>query len=278
MKRARSRIFFEKNVIDCHCHLDEFFRAGELASVLERAESAGVSAFVAVGTNAEDREIYRGLAEAFPGKIFYTAGFHPTELGENFEAEIDALEHFLETAFPRPVAVGEIGLDRHRLTEDAEEAERVMARQRAAFARQLSLAKKFSLPIVVHAREAFRECAEIIDASGADWRTVQFHCFSEDEAEAREVVARGGRVSFTGTLTYKNAGNVRRAALAQGTSRLMLETDCPYLAPAKRRGRRNEPAFLRETLEFAAELFGVPAESLDALTAANTREFFRLPA
>ncbi len=263
-------------MIDCHCHLDAFARSGELGSVLERAEAAGVSAFVAVGTNVEDCELYRGLAEAFPGKIFYTAGIHPTELGENFEAELDALERFLENAFPRPVAVGEIGLDRHWTPADAAEAERVNARQRAAFARQLSLAKKFSLPIVIHAREAFRESTEIIDASGADWRTVQFHCFSEDEAEAREIVARGGRVSFTGTLTYKNAGNVRRAALAQGTSRLMLETDCPFLAPAKRRGKRNEPAYLRETLEFAAEMFGVPAETLDALTVANTREFFRL--
>ena len=263
-------------MIDSHCHLDTFVRSGELPEVIERAEAAGVSAFVAAGTKAEDREIYRGLAEAFPGKIFYAAGIHPTEVGEDFEAQLAALERFFLEASPRPVAVGEIGLDGHWLPKDAAEARLVKARQRQAFSRQLALAKKFDLPVVVHARDAFRECADAVDASGVDWRTVQFHCFAEDEAEAREIVARGGRVSFTGTLTYKNAENVRRAALAQGTERLMLETDCPYLAPLKLRGRRNEPAYLRMTLEFAAGLFGVSVEALDAITSENTRAFFRL--
>lgn len=265
-------------MIDCHCHLDAFVRSGELSEVLGRAEAAGVSAFVAAGTDVEDSEIYRGLSEAFPGKIFYAAGIHPSEVREDFEERLSAIERFFLEAVPRPVAVGEIGLDGHRPPEDPAEALRVRERQRRAFSRQLSLAKKFDLPVVVHARDAFRECVDLIDASGADWRAVQFHCFAEDAAEAREIAARGGRVSFTGTLTYKNAENVRRAALAQGTERLMLETDCPYLAPSKLRGRRNEPAYLRATLEFAAELFGVPVGELDALTAENTRDFFRLRA
>ena len=114
----------------------------------------------------------------------------------------------------------------------------------------------------------------MIDASGVDWRRVDFHCFAEDAEQISEINARGGRASFTGTLTYKSAENVRRAALAQGLDRLMLETDCPYLAPLKLRGKRNEPAFMRHTAEFAAELFGVPAEVIFRKTEENTREFF----
>lgn len=262
-------------MIDSHCHLDAFVRNDELDAVLERAAAAGVNAFVAAGTNAEDREVYRGLAEKFPGKIFYAAGLHPTELGEDFEEQLAALEAFFAAGpRPAPVAVGEIGLDGHWLPKDAAEAERVRARQREAFARQLALAKKCALPVVVHARGAFREAVETIDASGVDWRRVVFHCFAEGADEMREIFERGGRASFTGTLTYKNAENVRAAALAQGVGRLMLETDCPYLAPQPFRGKRNEPALLRATLDFAAGLFGVPAAFLDEKTEENTRAFF----
>ena len=203
-------------MIDSHCHLDAFVRNDELDAVLERAAAAGVNAFVAAGTNAEDREVYRGLAEKFPGKIFYAAGLHPTELGEDFEEQLAALEAFFAAGpRPAPVAVGEIGLDGHWLPKDAAEAERVRARQREVFARQLALAKKCALPVVVHARDAFREAVETIDASGVDWRRVVFHCFAEGADEMREIFERGGRASFTGTLTYKNAENVRAAALAQ---------------------------------------------------------------
>lgn len=260
-------------MIDCHCHLDTFVRSGEINEIVSRAESAGVTRLITAGTHLEDWEIYRELAETFPQKIFYTAGLHPTEVGNDFENQLSALEPFFEKN-PRPVAVGEIGLDRHWLPADPEEARRIFDRQKVAFAYQLGLAKRVALPVVVHARDAFRETVELIDGSGVDWRRVDFHCFAEDEAQIREINLRGGRASFTGTLTYKNAENVRRAALEQGLSRLMLETDCPYLAPAKLRGKRNEPAYMRLTAEFAAELFGVPAEEIFKKTDANTCEFF----
>lgn len=263
-------------MIDCHCHLDSFVRSGELPEILERAAAAGIVQMVATGTNTDDWPIYRALAEAFPQRIFYTVGVHPTELSENFDAQLDALERFLaaETAFP-PVAVGEIGLDEHSLPKDAPaDAGRICAHQAEAFARQLEIAKRADLPIVIHSREAFEKTVEIIDASGADWRRIDFHCFSEDEAQVRALNGRGARASFTGTLTYKNAHNVRRAALAQGTERLMLETDCPYLAPQKLRGKRNEPAFLRHTAEFAAELFGMTFAEIERITERNTRAFF----
>lgn len=260
-------------MIDCHCHLDTFVRSGEIEEIIERADVAGVSALIVAGTNTDDWDVYRKLAEAFPQKVFYTVGLHPTEVDDDFDRRLEELATFFEK-HPRPIAVGEIGLDKYWLPKDPTDAECVFSRQREAFSRQLALAKRLSLPIVVHARNAFRETVEMIDASGFDWRRVDFHCFAEDEDRIREINNRGGRASFTGTLTYKNAENVRRAALAQGLDRLMLETDCPYLAPLKLRGKRNEPAFMRQTAEFAAALFGVSSEFIFEKTAANTREFF----
>lgn len=262
-------------MIDCHCHLDTFVKNGTLREIISRAEQAGVRQFIVAGTNFADCATYQELSAAFPQKIFYTAGLHPTEVDENFEEQLSRIEAFFETNHT-PVAVGEIGLDNHWLSKDSEKASRERALQKEAFSRQLAWAKKRALPVVVHARDAFDEAVATIDASGVDWRMVDFHCFSEDDKEIREINARGGRASFTGTLTYKNAENTRRAALAQGLSRLMIETDCPYLSPQKYRGKTNEPAFLRETAAFAATLFGVSVDEIDQITEKNTRAFFRI--
>jgi TatD DNase family protein len=150
----------------------------------------------------------------------------------------------------------------------------VFALQRGAFEAQLSLARRLGCPVVIHSRGAFRECVDMIDASGVDWNRVVFHCFSEGEAEIRELAGRGGRGSFTGILTYKNAEGVRAAARAQGLGRLMIETDAPFLAPAPHRGKPNEPAYLRHTAEHAAALFGVGLDELAAATTATARAFY----
>jgi TatD DNase family protein len=173
------------------------------------------------------------------------------------------------------VAVGEIGLDRFHLPKEAAEAEKIFAWQRAAFAAGLAIAKQLGCPVVIHSRGAFRECVEMIDASGVDWTKVVFHCFTEGPVEQAELTRRGGFASFTGILTYKNAANVRDAAKAQGLARLMIETDAPWLTPMPHRGKPNEPAFLRHTAEYtAAEVFGVGYDELAAVTTANARKFF----
>ncbi|HWZ95220.1 MAG TPA: TatD family hydrolase, partial [Opitutaceae bacterium] len=177
---------------------------------------------------------------------------------------------------PRPVALGECGLDRFHLPKEAIEAERIFAWQRAAFAAQLEIAKRLNCPLVVHSRGAFRECVEMIDASCLDWARVVFHCFSEGAAEMAELASRGGRGSITGILTYKNADAVRAAAKAQGLGRLMIETDAPYLTPMPHRGKPNEPAFLRHTAEYAADFFGVTLDELAATTTANAKAFFQI--
>jgi TatD DNase family protein len=183
--------------------------------------------------------------------------------------------HPEDSPYLNPVALGETGLDRFHLPKDSPaEAEKILGWQKAAFAAQLDLAKKLGCPLVVHSRGAFAECVAMIDASGLDWRRVVFHCFTEGPAEMAELTRRGGFGSFTGVITYKNADAVRAAALAQGLDRLMIETDAPYLTPMPHRGKPNEPAYLRHTAEFCAELFGVSRERLAEVTTANARKFF----
>jgi TatD DNase family protein len=116
----------------------------------------------------------------------------------------------------------------------------------------------------------------MIDASGADWSRVVFHCFVEGPAGMRELARRGGRGSFTGVLTYKSAGPVRDAAREQGLERFMVETDAPYLTPVPHRGKPNEPAYVRHTAEFAAEVFGVGYDQLAQISTENARSFFGL--
>lgn len=267
-------------LFDTHTHLDSFHRSGALPGILERAKAAGVDSMVSIGTSPDDWALYRQLAADHAGTVYYTAGIHPCEVTAEWESAFAQLAPFWNSTSvtsPRPVAVGEIGLDRFHLPKDPAEAEAVFARQCAAFSAQLMLAKELKCPIVIHSRGAFRECVEMIDASGVDWTGAVFHCFAENEAEIAQLNERGAVGSFTGILTYKSAENVRIAAKRQGLARFMVETDAPYLTPVPHRGKPNEPAFVKHTAEFAAsEVFRVNAEELAAISTANARRFYRL--
>ncbi len=261
-------------LIDTHTHLDSSARDGTLPAVLERARAAGLEAMITIGTAPDDWGLYRDLAREHPGFVHYSVGLHPCSVDAGWQAALEQVEAFW-SASPRPTALGEIGLDRFHLPKEPAEAEKIFGWQREAFAQGLAIAQRLGCPVVIHSRGAFRECVELIDASGVDWTRVVFHCFVEGEAEMAELTRRGGRGSFTGILTYKNAENVRAAAKAQGLARLMIETDAPWLTPAPHRGKPNEPAFLRHTAEFAAkEVLGVSYEELAAVTTANARKFF----
>lgn len=269
------RIDFPMALIDTHTHLESFARNGTLAAALARAREAGVEAMITIGTSLDDWTLYRDLAREHAGFVHYSAGIHPCSVEVNWADAFASLENFWTGAAPRPVALGECGLDRFHLPKDAAEAEKIFAWQRAAFAAQLELAKKLACPIVVHSRGAFRESVEMIDASGVDWTRVVFHCFTEGVTEMAELTKRGGVGSFTGIITYKNAENIRAAARAQGLARFMVETDAPYLTPMPHRGKPNEPAFVRHTAEYSAtEVFGVPLAELAAISTANARTFF----
>jgi len=277
-------------LIDTHTHLDSFARRGELPGVFDRARAAGLEAMIAIGTEPADWTLYRELAREHTGWVHYTVGLHPCSVDEGWEQTLAQMEGFWQSGpgvppvrlaehardarATYPVAIGEIGLDRFHLPQEPAAAECLLGWQRAAFVAGLGLARRLGVPVVVHSRGAFRECVEMIDASGVEWSRVVFHCFSEGPDEMAELMRRGGFGSFTGIITYKNAEAVRAAAQAQGLGRLMMETDAPYLAPVPHRGQPNEPAYVRHTAEFCAGLFGVPLEELAAVTTANARRFF----
>jgi TatD DNase family protein len=262
-------------LVDTHTHIDSAARGGALPGLISRAKAAGVEWMVAIGTAPDDWDLNRDAAAANRDSVRYTVGIHPCSVAQGWEGWAGGIPRYWEGGpADRPVALGECGLDRFHLPKEPAAAAMAFAAQRAAFEAQLSIARGLGCPLVIHSRNAFRECVEMIDASGVDWARVVFHCFSEGEAEMRELAGRGSRGSFTGILTYKNADAVRAAAKAQGLARLMIETDAPYLAPAPHRGKPNEPAYLHHTAEFAAGLFGVGLEELAAVTTANARAFF----
>lgn len=264
------------NLIDTHTHLEGFARKGALEGILARAREAGVAAMITIGTSPKDWELNRGIVQANPGFVFHAVGLHPCDVEEGWEQAVAGIERFWSEP-NRPVALGECGLDRFHLPKDTADAERVFARQRGAFAAQLEIARRLGRPVVVHSRGAFRECVEMIDASGIEWTKVVFHCFAEGAAEMAELMRRGGVGSFTGIVTYKSAENVRAAARTQGLGRMMVETDAPYLTPVPHRGKPNEPAFVRHTAEVCAkEVFGVSGEEFARVTTENAQRFFGL--
>jgi len=263
-------------LIDTHLHLDSYHRRGELPAVLDRARAAGVEAVITIGTATDDWSLYRDLAEASAGYIQYTVGLHPCSVGEGGPAQMAQLDAFFtEPGRRRPVAIGEMGLDRFHLPkDDRQAAARLLDWQRSAFDAGLAHARRWQTPVVIHSRGAFRECVERVDASGVAWRRVVFHCCVEGPDEMALLLERGGWASFTGVLTYKNADAVRAAARRLGWERFLLETDAPFLTPVPHRGKLNEPAYVALTAAYAAELFGIPLEQLAETSTRNARQLF----
>lgn len=262
-------------LIDSHCHLLGFRDDGTLPAVLQRAEDAGVRQFITVGTSPKDWVPYREMATAHPGRIYYTVGLHPGYVDAEWADAVRLISPFFMPP-QAPVALGEIGLDYFHLPKDPVAAGQTILHQEAAFNQQLSLARELDCPVIIHSRDAFEDTFRLIDASGIDWKKVVFHCFSYGPEEIERIHRRGGRASFTGILTYKSAEPVRQALIAQGADRLLLETDCPYLAPEPHRGQSNEPAYLAHIAQRAADCLDLPSEELAAQTTRNTRSFFQL--
>ncbi|MEM9161352.1 MAG: TatD family hydrolase, partial [Verrucomicrobiota bacterium] len=262
--------------VDTHTHLDSFHRKGILADTLESAAEAGVSRMVTVGTADDDWNLYARLSKQYPSVIDYTVGLHPCSVEGDWEKQVAQLKAFWKEE-TKPVALGEIGLDRFHLPKkDEEKAARIFKMQQAAFEAQLEIVRDLEVPVVIHSRGAFDECVEMIDASGVDWTKVVFHCFSEGPGEMKQLLDRGGYGSFTGIITFKNADSVREAAKLQGMDRVMVETDAPYLAPMPHRGKPNEPAYVAHTARYCAEMFGVGEEEFAETSTRNAMAFYGL--
>ncbi|UPA28658.1 MAG: TatD family hydrolase [Verrucomicrobiota bacterium] len=256
-------------LIDTHCHPDYF--GDQLPAVVQRASEAFVTEMIACGTNPADWPIHLKNATTY-SNIHYTVGIHPTNIDNTWEQNLEVLETYCAKT-PKPVAIGEIGLDYHEITGDTAA---IIASQKEVFRQQLLIAKRYDLPVVVHSRNAFDDCLTIIEQAKVDWHKIVVHCFSEGPGAINRLNARGARGSFTGIITYKSAENVRQALLTQGIERLMLETDSPYLAPVPYRSKQNEPAYVRAIANFAANLLRISEEELSSITTRNARAFFNL--
>ena len=263
--------------IDSHCHLDGFLKHGTLNGILERARAAGVTQMIAIGTEAEDWSINQDLTQQFPECIHYSVGLHPCYVTEGWSVQVQFLEEYFAHEC-KPVALGEIGLDYFHLPKDLEAAQELKKQQQAAFEHQLVIAKSFDCPIVIHSRDAFDATIKTLDASGVNWNKVVIHCYSYSAEQIKIINSRGGRASFTGIVTYKNAPKVQKALLEQGVDTLMIETDSPYLTPEPHRGQKNEPAYVSDIGKKCAELFNLELDAFAKKIAENTRTFFGLKA
>lgn len=258
---------------DTHAHLDFPDFAGDLDQVVDRAEGAGITRILCVGTTLESSRRVVELAERYPS-IFAIVGVHPNHVDEAPDAISEPLEALAR--HPKVVAIGETGLDTYRLPAGATpaEIERLKARQRSLFQQQLEVAARLGLNCVIHQREAFSETLSMMEAVRGRVRGV-FHCFTGTPQEATRVLEAGSLVSFTGITTFKNAQNVREALAVVPLGAFMLETDCPFLAPLPHRGRRCEPAYVRDLARAVAGYKGCGEEELSAATCHAARQFFQ---
>jgi len=246
-----------------------------LEEILSRAKENGVSRMATIGTSSEDWNLYEGLSKQFKGIIYYSVGLHPCYVDENFEQEIEKLEIFLKSD-NEPIALGEMGLDYFHLPKGLNEIEKIVELQKMAFAKQLHLAAKYKLPVVIHSRNAFSDCLEIIEKSDVAWEKVLFHCFSEGIEEIKELNERGGRASFTGIITFKKNGFLREALKQQSIKNVILETDSPYLAPEPKRGKENEPSYLHYIGESVTSYLNISIQELSEISFYNTNKFYEI--
>ena len=250
-------------LIDSHCHLDDAKFDEDRDQVIERALAAGVETMMAIGTGdgPADLETAVRLADrhAF---IYATIGVHPHDASKATAETFATLRDL--AAHPKVLAIGEIGLDYHYDFSPREI-------QRSVFEQQLEIAAESRKPIVIHTREAWADTLSILRQR---WNGAGImHCFTGDAAQAREALDLGFYLSFGGILTFPKAESVREAARITPEDRLLVETDCPYLAPVPYRGKRNEPAFMVETVRRLAPVRGASPEAIAEVT---TRNFERL--
>jgi TatD DNase family protein len=257
-------------LIDTHAHLDYTDYDPDRPEVIARAAEAGVAEIISIGTRVDSSTRAVELAENFPN-IWATVGIHPSEVDEAPDDAVERLRQLAQSS--RVVAIGEIGLDYHRLPEEAGAVAANKARQAGLFRAQLDLAAELGLNAVIHQRDSWEDTLAILREYTGRVRGV-FHCFGGTTAQAREVIALGHLVSFTGIVTFKNARQVQETARELEAGEFMVETDCPYLAPTPDRGKRCEPAHTRRVAEQIAELRGVGMEEIAARTTETARGFF----
>ena len=252
--------------IDTHTHLyDEYFNK-DYDQFIRQAIHSGVEKLYMPNCDSSTIEPMMDIARRWPDKCFPMMGLHPTYVKENVADELALVCQWLEKE--KFAAVGEIGLDYYWSKEK-------MAEQKMAFEQQIDWALEFDLPIVIHSREATRDCIEIVRSKQNGKLRGVFHCFSGSVEEAREIIDLGFYLGIGGVVTYKSAGLqavVRQLALDQ----IVLETDAPYLAPVPFRGKRNESSYLPFVAEKIADLKEMTIEEVGRITTENAEKLFAL--
>lgn len=286
-------------LIDTHAHLDYPEFAPDFSEIVQRAMDAGVTRIITIGTSVASSRRAVELAETHPN-IYAVIGVHPTAADDGTTVEDDVISPLRELAkSARVVAIGETGLDYHRLPSMKAAKEKNVqvfskalqgetdteieaglhdgaykAKQASLFEQQLDLATELGLNVVIHQRDAWEDTLNILRPYSGKLRGV-FHCFGGTLADAEEVFAAGHLVSFTGIVTFKNGAEVREVAAAIPLNTFMVETDCPYLAPTPHRGKRCEPAHTRLVAESIAAARGISITELAQATSATAESFFR---
>lgn len=264
-------------LIDTHCHLASHrFDPGEIPSLIAHARSKGVTRLVSLATGLGDMDANLEIASAHP-EVFVCLGVHPCEV---HAVPDDVIDHIRDhVSDPRVCGIGETGLDYYHPAPDGWTEDAYRERQRMMLDAHFRLATEAGLNVVVHTRDrtgdaSFRDALDIYRAHSGKTRAV-FHCFAGDAAAASEVTVLGGLVSFGGVITFRNAAEILATAVAVEDGAFMLETDSPYLAPVPHRGKRNEPAYVRDVAEFLAGARGVDLELLSTSTRRTAEGFFR---
>ncbi|MEY2466374.1 MAG: TatD DNase family protein [Verrucomicrobiota bacterium] len=260
---------------DTHAHLDYPDFAADLPDVIERARTAGITKIISIGTDLDSSRRAIQLAERFKN-VFAVVGWHPSDV---LKAPDDIRQDLRELAkHPKVVALGETGLDYHRLPSQNGGAivddEPYQKKQAQLFRQHLEVAAELKLNCVIHQRDALEDTLAQLQPFADRVRGV-FHCFSNDATTMQRILAMNSLVSFTGIATFKNGQNVRDTIAATPLGQFMLETDCPYLAPVPYRGKRCEPAYVKELSEVVAQVKGCSLEELSAATCVTAENFFR---
>ena len=251
-------------LIDSHCHLDFPDFADDVAAIVGRAEAAGIGRMVSISTRVGRFDNLLGIAERF-SNVYSSIGTHPHYAHE--EPDVTVADLVTKTRHPKVVAIGEAGLDYHYdySPRDAQEA---------GFRRHIAAARETGLPLVIHAREADADVQHILEEETRKGAfPAVLHCYTGGRELAMRAVELGLYVSFTGILTFKTSDALRAIAAELPADRILVETDAPYLAPGKYRGKRNEPAYVTETAKTLATVRGVSPDEIARQTTAN---FFRL--
>ncbi len=251
-------------LVDSHCHLDFPDFAEDLDAIVARAEGAGVGRMVTISTRVRRLDALLKIAERFPN-VYCSVGTHPHQADE--EDGIAPAELIELTRHPKVVALGEAGLDYFYQHGSREAQER-------GFRAHIAAARATGLPLVIHTREADEDCGRILEDEVAKgpFKAV-LHCYTGGRELAMKAISLGLSISFTGILTFKKSEALRALAAELPDDRIMVETDSPYLAPGKFRGKRNEPSYVVEVAKVLAETRGV---SLEEISRQTTENFFRL--